>query len=529
MTYAELEKLFAERRISRRQFLQGAAALGAVSLGSTMVSSQALASEPKHGGRVRIGLGHGSSGDSLDPATFENDFTIDLCYAHHNHLVEVDSNFELVPELAESWETDDGKTWVIKLRQGVEFHNGQEMKADDVIASFRHHMGEDAVSAARSLLEPVEDIRKEDDYTVVFELEAANADFLFITADYHIAIKPAVENGRINPTDGIGAGPFRIESFNPGEGAHLVRFENYWKDGLPYFDEIDMLVIHDQSARTNALMTDELDIIDTVDLATADRLDNLPGVRVEPIAGNQHYTFVMRTDMEPYDNNHVRMALKLGIDREQIVNTILRGYGYVGNDHPLSRNNRFFDEDLEQHEFDPDKARWHLEQAGMEGLQVRLHAADAAFVGSVQAATLFRETAAEAGIDLQPVRAPDDGYWSDIWMNEAFTAVYWGGRVTEDWAFSTTYLCGADWNDAFWCNERFDQLVRDARAELDENKRAEMYSDAQRILRDEGGTIIPMFADFVHGLRDRVQHDGDVSGMWVLDGHKWCERWWLDD
>lgn len=528
MTYAELEKLFAEGRISRRRFLQGAAALGAVSLAPGMLGSTAFASEPKHGGRVRIGLGHGSSTDSLDPATFENDFTIDMCYGHHNHLVEVTKDSELKPEIAESWDTDDARVWVVRIRRGVEFHNGREVRADDVIASFRHHMGADAVSAARSLLQPVTDIRKDGDHTVVFELEAANADFMYITSDYHIAIKPATANGAIDPTDGIGAGPFRIASFEPGEGARLTRFENYWKEGLPYFDEVEMMVLHDQSARTNALMTGELDIIDTVDLPTADQLDRRSGVRVEPVRGFQHYTFAMRTDTPPFDNNHVRMALKLAVDRPQLVDTILRGYGEVGNDHPIAPRNRYFAEDLPQREYDPDKARWHLKQAGAEGLGVALHVADAAFVGSVEAAQLFRETAAEAGIDLQVVREPDDGYWSDVWMNEPFSAVYWGGRITEDWMFSTTYISGADWNDTFWDHERFDNLIREARAELDEDRRAEMYAEAQRLVRDEGGVLLPMFADFVHGLSDRVRHDGELSGMWVLDGHKWFERWWLD-
>lgn len=528
MTYAELERLFAEKRISRRRFLQGAAALGAVSLAPGMFASQALASEPKRGGRVRIGLGHGSSGDSLDPATFENDFTIDMCYGHHNHLVEINADSELVPELAEDWETTDGKTWVIKLRRGVEFHNGKEMKADDVIASFQHHMGEGAKSAARSLLEPIQEMRREDDYTVVFELDSPNVDFIYYASDYHIAIKPVADNGRIDPTDGIGAGPFRIEEFQPGESAHLVRFENYWKEGLPYFDEVQMEVIHDQSSRTNALLGDELDIIDTVDLSTADRLDNAAGNRVVPVRGNQHYTFAMRTDKSPFDDNHIRMALKLGLDRQQIVDTILRGYGEVGNDHPISPRNRFYAEDLEQRELDPDKARWHLKQADAEGLQVKLHASEAAFVGSVEAAQLYQQTAEQAGIDLEVVRAPSDGYWSDVWMNENFCAVYWGGRVSEDWMFSTTYISGADWNDTFWDNEKFDNLVREARATLDDDKRAEMYAEAQRLVRDEGGTIVPMFADFVHGLRDRVRHGDKVSGMWVLDGHKWFERWWLD-
>lgn len=525
MNYSELEKLFTERRISRRQFLAGAAAMGAVSLASGVLSRPAFA-EPKKGGRLRVAFGHGSSTDSLDPATFENDHLISTCYAHHNHIGEVIDTGEIVPELAESWETDDAKRWVIKLRRGVEFHNGKEMTADDVIASVNHHRG-DTPSPAKSLLEQIDEIRKEDDYTLIFDLQGANADFLYVLSDYHVAIKPAVNNGDIDPTDGIGAGPYVIESFEPGERIFLTRNPNYWKEGRAHFDEIENLSIHDQSARTNALLTDEVDLIDRVDLRTVDRMKNAPGVNVEETVGYRHYTFAMRTDTDPFTDNHIRMALKLGIDREQVMNAVLRGHGTIGNDHPVSPKNRFHAGDLEQRQFDPEQARWHLKQAGAEGLQVRLSAADAAFPGAVDAASLYREHAEQAGIDLQVEREPDDGYWSDVWMNEPFCAVYWSGRVTEDWVFSTTYAAGADWNDTFWEHERFNQLLKEARGELDEDKRAEMYGEMQKIVRDEGGTVIPMFANYVFGMRDRVQHDGQLAGNWTLDGMKFSERWWM--
>jgi len=525
---ADVERRLFCNKISRRQFLERAAALGIVAASPDIVARSAVARTPQQGGRARIAIGSGSSADSLDPATFENEFTIDLCYGHHNHLVEVIDGSRLEPELAESWETDDGQRWKVHLRRGVEFHNGKEVTADDVIASFRHHMGPDAISAARSLLQPLKSIRKENSHTLIFELDAPMVDFMYITSDYHIAIKPAMADGRINPTDGIGAGPFRIHSFRPGEAAFLTRYENYWKEGRPYFEEIEMLVIHDQSARTIAMMTGELDIIDSVDLGTAHLLDQRPGVRVVPIRGLQHYSFAMRTDMTPFDQNHVRLALKHAVDRRQLVDTVLRGYGEIGNDHPIAPGNRYFNADLPQREYDADRARWHLRQAGLEKLSVALYAADAAFGGAVDAAVLFRETASRAGIDLQVVRAPNDGYWSEVWMSEPFCAVYWGGRITEDWMFSTAYLSDANWNDTFWSNDRFDKLIRAARGEFNEDLRAEMYAEAQRLVRDEGGAMIPMFADFVHALSDRIGVAGDPSGPWALDNHKWFERWWID-
>lgn len=525
MNYNDLERLFAERRINRRQFLAGAAAMGALSLAPGIVGRPAHAA-PKKGGRLRVAFGHGSTTDSLDPATFENDHTISTCYMHHNHLGEVIESGEIVPELAESWNTDDARIWMINLRKGVQFHNGKEMTADDVIASFNHHRG-DTPSPAKSLLAQIQNMRKDGKHTVVFELEAPNADFMYVASDYHVVIKPAVNNGKIDPVDGIGAGPYAIESFEPGERIFLKRHANYWKEDRGHFDEIENLSIHDQSARTNALLTDQVDVIDRVDLRTVDRLEQAPGVNVEETVGFRHYTFAMRTDMDPFKDNHVRMALKLGIDRQQVMDAVLRGHGSIGNDHPISPSNRYHAGHLEQRTYDPDKARWHLKQAGAEGLQVELSAADAAFPGAVDAAALYREHAARAGIDLTVKREPDDGYWSDVWMTKPFCAVYWSGRATEDWMFTTTYAAEADWNDTFWKHERFNKLLKEARAELDEAKRAEMYGEMQRIVRDDGGTVIPMFANYVFGLRDRVQHDGSLAGNWTLDGMKFSERWWF--
>lgn len=525
MKYEDLERLFLERRITRRQFLAGAAALGATWMASGILGPSALAaSEPKRGGRLRVAIGHGSTTDSLDPATFENDHTISACYAHHNHLGEVIETGEIVPELAERWDTDDAKTWVITLRKGVEFHNGKELTAEDVVASFNHHRGE-TKSAARSLLEQVESIDTDGSHTVVFRLKAANADFMYIASDYHIAIKPS-KDGSIDAEDGIGAGPYMIESYEPGERFKMKRHPNYWKENRAHFDEVEIHSIIDASARTNALMTNEVDVMDRVDLKTVDLFKQRPNVNVEEVVGFRHYTFPMRTDTAPFDDNHVRMALKLSLDREQIVDSVLRGHGRIGNDTPISPTNRFH-ADLEQRAYDPEKAKWHLKKAGKEGLKVDLSASDAAFPGAVDAASLYREHAKQAGIDINVVREPDDGYWSDVWMNKPWCACYWSGRVTADWMFTTAYAADADWNDTFWEHERFNKLLQEARGTLDQEKRAEMYTEMQSILRDEGGTVVPMFANYVFATNQSVQHDGTLAGNWNLDGMKFTERWWF--
>ncbi|MBB4302016.1 peptide/nickel transport system substrate-binding protein [Rhodobium orientis] len=527
MSNNDLTKLLQYEGLTRRRFMQHAAALGITASAASVFWGQSVrAAEPQKGGTFRLGIGHGSTTDSLDPATFENLYMQVVGSTIYNCLTEVANDGSLVPELAESWDvTEDAKTWTFKLRPGVTFHNGKTMDAGDVIASFQHHMGEDSKSGAKPIVEQITDIKADGDDKVAFTLKEGNADFPFIVSDYHLAILPATD-GKVDATAGIGTGGYTIATYDPGVRTDLKRFETYWKPDRAHFDAAQVLVIIDPAARTNALTTGEIDAMDRVDLKTAHLLKRNRSVKIEEVSGTQHYTFAMRCDIAPFDNNDVRLALKNAIDREALVKTILRGHGVVGNDHPIGQSNRFHADDLEQRTYDPEKAKYHLKQAGLSELKVDLSAADAAFPGAVDAAVLYREHAAKAGIDINVVREPNDGYWSNVWLKKPFCAVYWGGRPTEDWMFSTAYAKGVPWNDTHWDNDAFNKLLIEARAELDEDKRRQMYYEMQELCRDDGGTIIPMFANYVMATSDKVGHD-ELGANWSLDGFRCIERWWF--
>jgi len=522
-----LERRLSQGRIDRRRFMQGALALGVSATAATKLATRAEAATPNQGGRLRLGIGHGSTSDSLDPGTHENGYSQNMARTYANTLTEVSNTGELIPELAESWEaSDDAKDWVFKLKQDVEFHNGKTMTADDVIASINHHRGE-TKSAAAPLFAPVQDIVKDDDHTVVFRLESGNADFPFLVTDYHTLIMPANEDGTIDWRSGFGTGPYVIDNYEPGVRGLYKKNPNYFKSDRAHFDEVEALSIIDANARQNALTTGEVDVIDKVDTKTVRLLARQSGVNILETTGTLHYSFPMHTDKAPFDNNDVRMALKLAVDREQLVEKILHGHGALGNDHPISTANRFHGSELEQRTYDPEKAKWHLKQAGMENLSVDLSAADAAFNGAVDAAVLMKEHAKAAGITINVVREPNDGYWANVWTVKPWCACYWGGRPTEDWMFSAAYAADADWNDTNWKHVRFNELLVLARAELNEEKRREMYVEMQLLVRDEGGVLVPMFANHVHALNDKVQHDEEIAGNWQLDGNRCAERWWF--
>src|SRR5215469_9755820 len=213
-------------RISRREFMGRAAALGVTAAAaSTLLTQAGVAAEPKKGGDAKFGLAHGATTDTMDPAAYPDTGTqVPFWGSMSNSLTEVDAKGNITADLVESMEASDGaKTWVFKLLKGATFHNGKSFTPDDVIASFRYHMGPNSKSAAKSLLTAVTEIKADGPNTVVFTLSGGNADFPYICSDYHIPILPAKPDGTADWQSGVRTGPFVFESWQPGVQAKLKR------------------------------------------------------------------------------------------------------------------------------------------------------------------------------------------------------------------------------------------------------------------------------------------------------------------
>jgi len=523
----ELEKLFTEGKITRREFMARISALGlAADVSPAFLASKAEAATPKRGGRVILGSAGGSTTDSMDPGTLMHTMpqTVNQCL--RSHLVEVDYKGEPIPELAESWEAETGAAkWAFKLRQGVEFHNGKTMTAEDVVYSFNEHRGPDTKSAAKGVVDPITDIKADGKYTVIFTLKEGNADFPFIASDYHIPVIPAGTKGK-EYEKSIGTGPFSMVAWEPGVRFLGKRNPNYFKEGRPYFDEVEIIGIADTNARTNALKTGQIHVMNRCEPKTFHLLERMRGVQALKLEGARHYTIPMLTTIKPYDNNDVRLGLKYAIDRQLLVDKILRGYGYLGNDHPIPRLNKYYAKDLPQREYDPDKAKFHLKKAGKLDHTFKLHAADAAFPGAVDASVLIQESARKAGIKISVVREPDDGYWENVWIKKEWVQCYWSGRPTADWMFSLAYSKDANWNDTKWDHPRFNELLNAARAELDDDKRRKLYVECQSIVRDEGATPVPAFALQLSAASNKVAFKNPAAN-WEFDGFRLAERWWF--
>ena len=230
--------------------------------------------------------------------------------------------------------------------------------------------------------------------------------------------------------------------------------------------------------------------------------------------------------MAPFDDVNVRLALKHAIDRQEIVDKILFGRGTIANDHPIGPSMPYH-ADLPQREQDLDKAKYHLKKAGHDRLSVEISVADTVVPGATNMCSLFAEQARPAGLDIKVNQQPADGYWTNVWLKKPFCVVSWTARPTPDVMFSLAYKAGADWNESHWENARFNELLLKAKAELDQELRAEMYAEMQSLCRDDGGTIVPFFRNRTSARRDNVMHDDQIAAVWELDGARGYHRWWF--
>ncbi len=498
-----LSRRVAAGKLNRRDFLGRAAALGVGAVAAQgMLLDAARAQGPVKGGKLTAGLQGGESTNSLDPALNTSQVPFNFCKQWGEFLVRLTPEGGLENRIAEEINPSaDAKTWTMKVRGGVEFHNGKTVSAQDVAATIERHADAKSQSGALGVLGNIAGIKAEGKEVIV-TLKSADADFPYLMADYHLVIQP--NGGKDDPAAGISAGPYKVAANEPGVRYGGERFANFWDAArMGFADQVEIVVINDPTARLAALQGGQVDMINRVEPKIVDLVKRVPGVVIQNVAGRGYYPFNMFCDTAPFDNNDLRMALKLAMDREAMLTTILRGYGEVGNDFPINAAYPLFPEGIEQRAFDPEKAAEHYKKSGHSG-SILLRTSDVAFPGAVDAAQLYQQSCATAGITIDIKREPGDGYWSEVWNKQPFSLSYWGGRSTQDQMYSTGYLSTADWNDTRFKNPKFDGMLLQARSELDSAKRKAIYGDMAMLMRDEGGLIVPFFNQFIDATGRRV-------------------------
>ena len=495
---------------------------------STVIASEAsdtADAEPKRGGAVRVAVVE-------DHTTFDPPVVLalpDIIFSQqvYDKLVFRDpETLALQPMLAESWAANDSLTrFTFNLRQGVSFHHGKQLKAEDVVHTFDRLLDPDVGSPIATTLDFVTDVLAPDERTVVFNLAGPNAYLPSLVSLYHAAVTPAdVDTERLVKGE-FGTGPFMLDEYVVGEHLVMERNPDYWWEEYPYLDRGVFFYIPDPEIRAAALRTGVVDVIYDLVASNVATIESNPETRVSEAASAGYMNLAMDTRVAPFDNVKVRRALQAATDREAIRQAALFGRGEIAYDHPIPAGDPHFWEGSEASvlPYNVDLARELLKQAGYpDGLDLTLYTSTSGGT-MVEMALAFKKMAEPAGIRIKIQREPEERYWADVWMVKPFTTAWWGGRPPDE-ALSIAYKSDGKWNESFYNNPRVDELIVKARSQMDFTKRRQSYEEIQRILINEVPRIIPVFRPIFSGLRLNVRDCEANQKLEIL-----LFRCWLDD
>ena len=514
------------RGATRRELLAwlGAAGMGAAMAGTVIGgATRALAEAPKRGGKVRIAAFATATTDTLDPPKGSNSTDYSRHTMFYNGLTYLDASLAPQLELAESIEHDKAMVWTIKLRKGVRFHDGSPFTAADVVYSLGRHKDPAVASKAKALADQIAEVKATGSHEVQIRLVAPNADLPVIFGVSHFLI---VKDGTTDFRLANGTGPYKCKEFSPGIRSIAVRNDEYWQPGKPYLDEIEFFGIPDGAARVNALLSGDVQGIMSVPPTSVRQVQASPGLKMFETRLGTYTDLVMRVDAVPGNNPDFVLAMKYMLDRQQMKTAVLRNFGMIGNDHPIDPTNRYYNADLLQRPYDLDKAKFHLNKAGMAGSSFPVTVSPAA-TNSEAMAQILQQSAKSAGLNLELRRVPADGYWTNQWMKQPLGFGSINARPSADLVFSLFFKSDAAWNELGWKNEKFDQLLVAARGEPDEAKRKRMYGDMQQIVHEHCGIGIPIFNSALDAHVEKLKGLTPIP-LGNFMGYNFADKIWLD-
>jgi peptide/nickel transport system substrate-binding protein len=439
----------------------------------------------------------------MDPAFINTDDDAYHQYAIYNRLISVDKTMQLQPELASSWEVSkDGLTWTFHLVKGVTFHDGRPFTSKDVVYTFKRLIDPATGSPAASTLAFLDPagLKAVDDNTVTFTTKSPIANLPELISVKYALIVPDGSKSEDLKLHGIGTGPFVQQTFTPAETKRvLVRNPHYWKAGLPKAQCLEISVMTEEVPRTAALQSAAVDLILVTSAASVPQLQTDKNIKLVESPPGTYYTFTMRVDAKPFTDNRVRQAMKLVVDRQAMVDTVMLGHAEAGNDNPVppSWPAAYTDQAPKR---DVAKAKELLAAAGYpNGLDVDLNTAEGS-PGMLKMAEAFQQMAAEAGIRVNLIQNPADSYWDTVWNKRDFFNTAWSARIPAQ-GLSFIFVKSSNINESHWYRDDYDALLDKATKELDNAKRADLYKQAQKMITEEGGEIIPFFIKTVAAMR----------------------------
>lgn len=443
--------------------------------------------EPKYGGTLKVAIQADVVG--LDPhleGSYSSMLVIEQVY---ETLLQYTPEMEIVPLLADSYEIQDPLTYEFTLHQGVKFHNGREMTSADVKYSLDRIRDPDGGSPRSQYLTAIDTIETSDDYTVVIHLSEPFAPLLSYLASPGFNIVPqevVEEHGDLVRTM-VGTGPFKFVEQIPDTRTVVEKNPDYWQKGRPYLDGIQFIPMPEDRARTDNIVTGNVDYADQIPQKDIDILQDNPDISLEGGLSSLHDFLFFNLREAPFDNVKVRQAIAWALDREAMTETILYGHGQAitcGKIWPYSwayHDCNYYDKQ------DLDKAQQLLEEAGYaDGFSVVLKCG-APYKAQIDAAQMIKEWLAPLGIEVEVVPVEWSTYLDDITVTYNFemAIVGWMGMTDPDeWVYNH-YHSDGQWNLWAYSNPRVDELLEEARTLVTDEERAALYAEVQEIIAEE--------------------------------------------
>jgi len=484
-------------------------------------SSGKAALAPKRGGTLTGGISGGSSSDTLDG----QDPVTNMDFARINSLFEplvgMDDAAQLKLVLAEEiTPNSDATQWTIRVRKGVTFHNGRELTADDVIFSFQREVNPKHPMPGAAGLIPVNvpGMKKLDAYTVQVPCHVPFATFAETIAQ--VGYGNIVPVG-FNPRDPIGTGPFKYLSFTPGQQSVFVRYEHYWRSGLPYLSELVLDDVSDQTTQINGLLSGQFDVVNLLSVAATTSVTD-GGGKLLVADGGGWTPFTMRVDQPPFDDVRVRQAMRYIVNRPEMMDAVFGGKGTLGND-LFSIWDPSYDHAIPQREQDIARAKSLLKAAGREDLTVTLVTSPVA-QGTTSAAQVLAQQAKAAGVKVKLDEVDVTEFYGPNYLKWTFAQDYWYYAFYLPQVSDAT-LPSSPFNECHFDNARYNALYQEALRTVDRSKRTDIVHEMQLIDYDQGGYIIPYFPPVIDGYAASV-HGLAPSKVGVsLGNYDFSEVW----
>jgi peptide/nickel transport system substrate-binding protein len=507
---------------SRRQLLSaagGIALLGALAGCGGVTAIPAPTGPPRPGGTLRVGVTGGGASDTLDPHAPVANPDIARVINLYEPLLWRNHAYQLEPLLAESvTAAPDARSWTAVLRAGVRFHDGRPVTPADVVATFNRVTNPKDPKSQAASLAALSRVVALDERTVRFELHEPVSGFDDFLGHYALGIVPA-DFDLARP---IGTGPFRAAEFTAGLQSSFRRNEHYWRPGQPYLDTLQLINFTEDDARINALLSAQVDAIDQVPVALIDVLRSDPRIRILNSETGTWLPFTMRTDRPPFHDARVRQAMRLLVDRPEMINQVLSGQGRLGNDLYAPFDPDYAGE-LPQRVRDIPAAKRLLAEAGQPDLHVELVTAPIQ-AGAVEAAQVLQRQARDAGVTISLRRVDTTTFFGDNYLSWDFAQDFWYTRNYLSQVANGS-LPSAPYNETHWSDPEFLDVIGQARSTVDPRARAELLRHAQRIEYDRGGYLIWGFMNQVDAYQGYVAGlVPDRTGV-SLSGYQFRQAW----